>query len=45
MNTIELAVLIGVEFGLHKQVVLNPIVFEFLDDLCEAIDEDGFGVG
>jgi hypothetical protein len=45
MNTIELAVFIRIEFRFDEQIVLNPVVFEGLDDLGKPIDEDGFGIG
>jgi hypothetical protein len=44
MDSVEFAILIGIEFGLHEQVVLHPILFECFDDLGKTIGEDWLGL-
>jgi hypothetical protein len=43
MDPIDFSVLVGIEFGFHEQVVLDPVGLEGLDDLGQSIDEDRLG--
>jgi hypothetical protein len=44
MHPIEFAIVVRIELGLYKQVVLDPLAFECLDDLGYTIDKDRFGL-
>ena len=43
MDPIDFSVLVGIEFGFHEQVVLDPVGLEGFDDLGQSIDEDRLG--